>query len=109
MVSAKSLIIDLLAVQEPCTFKQIVDELIVQLSGCGKANAVPIAVNALAEMQQSGEICEWEQIWQAEDSALEYCWQLSEDVPSPPQDLRSLGRILADAYDIPIAVNAFGE
>ena len=101
MVSAKGLIIDLLSSQEPCTFEQVVDTLIVEMPGCTKANAVPIAVNALAEMQQSGEICEWEQIWQAEDGALEYCWQLSEETGHrPPQDLRSLGRILADAYDI---------
>jgi hypothetical protein len=74
---------DDLAASEPCTMAQIEAAVLDQCPGATKANYSPLAVVALAQLIQSGIVCEWEQYpdSKAEDGAA---WELAEEQMGEP-------------------------
>ena len=73
-------IIDLLEAQEPATLGQICWELRTQ-QGLRTTEVLPIAITAIAAMQEQGLICEYEQM--PFTDPMEYAWVLAEEQPKP--------------------------
>lgn len=72
----RSTITRLLAAQEPCTLEEILEEVRIQC-GINRNRALPETITAIAALQSTGAICEYEQT--PLDDPLEYAWLLSED------------------------------
>jgi hypothetical protein len=81
-MAVQSYILGLLEAQEPCTFEQIVTEVLNQVPGVYRCNAVPITIDAIAKLQQEGTICSYDQDWEEEENLLEYAWVLSTEPTS---------------------------
>lgn len=67
-----------LAAQEPATLEEILRELRIQL-GLRTSEVLPIAITAIAAMQEKGLICEYEQM--PFSNPMEYAWVLAEEQP----------------------------
>ena len=67
-----------LAAQEPATLEEILRELRIQL-GIRTSEVLPIAITAIAAMQEQGLICEYEQGTFVDP--MEYAWVLAEEQP----------------------------
>ena len=72
-------IADFLAAQEPATLDEICKELQYQMS-IKPAEVLPIAITAIAAMQEQGLICEYKQM--PFDDPMEYAWVLAEEQPA---------------------------
>jgi len=81
MTTTKEAIASLLAAQEPCTLRQIVEECAVQ---CDEKTSelMPLVVIAIAEMISDGTICGYGQEDEDLEDEFDYAWILSED-PAP--------------------------
>jgi hypothetical protein len=75
---AKTIILAYLAAQEPCTFPSIMFEVFEQVCFIQNSTVLPVTISAIAELQDEGKICEWEQYPELlENPIRDYCWQLS--------------------------------
>ena len=73
-------IADFLAAQEPATLDEICKELQYQMS-IKPTRVLPLAITAIAAMQEQGLICEYKQM--PFDDPLDYAWVLAEEQPKP--------------------------
>ena len=72
-------ILELLAASGPCQFRDMLTEVHVQCN-VPKEELVPTIILALAKLMLRGSIEEYEQIWTSEDKALDYAWDIADDV-----------------------------
>ncbi|MFM7470834.1 MAG: hypothetical protein ACKO5P_04915 [Nodosilinea sp.] len=79
MDKVQATIIDLLKAQEPCSLGEILLELQIQV-GLRSTKVLPIAITAIAAMQDKGLICEYEQMTFSDP--MDYAWVLCDEFMS---------------------------
>lgn len=74
---AKTAITSTLVAQEPCTLEELV-RAVWSGSGIDVRHAMPITIKAIADLMDSGQICEYDDSNYVDDP-MDYAWLLSEE------------------------------